>query len=51
MLPGWVYVANPAWRSDGLRPTRGYLEHLLAGREHLSQSYWQLLANTLVHEE
>ncbi|SDU06758.1 Gamma-glutamyl cyclotransferase, AIG2-like [Pseudomonas pohangensis] len=51
MLPGWVYVANPAWRSDGLRPTRAYLEHLLAGREHLSEAYWQLLAATRVHGE
>ena len=51
VLPGWVYVANPAWRSDGLRPTRAYLDHLLAGREHLSQAYWQALAGTPVHED
>ena len=50
-LPGWVYVANPAWRCDGLKPTRAYLEHLLAGRDYLSQPYWQLLADTQVHEE
>jgi len=51
MLPGWVYVANPAWRSEGLRPTRDYLEHLLAGREHLSESYWQALVATAVYGE
>ena len=51
MLPGWVYVANPAWRMEGLRPTRAYLEHLLAGREHLSEPYWQALAATAVHSE
>ena len=51
VLPGWVYIANPAWRSEGLRPTRAYLEHLLAGREYLSQDYWQALAATLVHPD
>lgn len=51
VLPGWVYVANPAWRSEGLRPTRAYLEHLLAGREFLSDSYWRALVSTRVLEE
>lgn len=51
LLPGWVYVANPAWRSEGLRPTRNYLDHLLAGREYLSQAYWQALAETRVHDD
>ena len=34
-----------------LRPTRAYLAHLLAGREYLSQDYWQALAATLVHPD
>lgn len=51
VLPGWVYVANPAWRSDNLRPTRAYLEHLLAGREFLSDDYWRALAATPVHDD
>lgn len=51
VLPGWVYIANPAWRSEGLRPTRAYLEHLLAGRDYLSQGYWQTIASTEVHED
>lgn len=51
VLPGWVYVANPAWRSDGLRPTRAYLEHLLAGREFISEAYWQALSAVPVHDD
>ncbi len=51
VLPGWVYIANPAWRCEGLRPTRTYLEHLLAGREYLSENYWQAIAATLVHDD
>ena len=39
-LPGWVYVANPAWRCDGLTPTRAYVEDLVAGRDYLSPPYW-----------
>lgn len=44
--PAWVYLANPAWRSEGLAPSRSYLQHLLAGREYLSPAYWQRLAAT-----
>lgn len=39
VLPAWVYVANAAMISDGLRPERWYLEHLLAGRDYLSVAY------------
>ncbi len=51
VLPGWVYVANPAWRSEGLRPTRAYLQHLLAGRAFLSEDYWLALAATPVQDD
>lgn len=40
----WVYIANPALRGDGVLPTRAYLQHLLAGREFLSDAYWQWLS-------
>jgi len=40
----WTYFANPAVRSPGLKPPRSYLQHLLAGREYLSESYYQGLA-------
>ncbi|NQD91736.1 gamma-glutamylcyclotransferase [Pseudomonas sp. CrR25] len=42
--PAWVYIANPAFREDGLLPARDYLEHLLAGRAFLSDAYWSALA-------
>lgn len=50
VLPGWVYVANPAWRSEGLQPTRAYLEHLLAGRDFVSEAYWQALSSVSVYQ-
>ncbi|MFC3151159.1 gamma-glutamylcyclotransferase family protein [Litoribrevibacter euphylliae] len=43
LIPSWVYIANKATISDGLKPDQWYLEHLLAGREHLSESYYQKL--------
>ncbi|MEK1906399.1 MAG: gamma-glutamylcyclotransferase family protein [Pseudomonas sp.] len=46
LIPAWVYVANPAWRSEGLAPSRAYLAHLLAGRDYLSTDYWAALAAT-----
>ncbi|MBD2837458.1 gamma-glutamylcyclotransferase [Pseudomonas sp. JM0905a] len=49
--PAWVYVANPAMREEGLWPTRGYLEHLLAGREFLSSAYWESLAAVPAHAD
>ena len=49
VLPAWVYVANPAMREAGLSPTRSYLEHLLAGREYLSPTYWECLAAVPTH--
>lgn len=39
----WTYFANAAVRSDGLFPTADYLSHLLAGRDFLSEGYWQHL--------
>ncbi|GLZ89456.1 gamma-glutamylcyclotransferase [Metapseudomonas resinovorans] len=47
----WVYVANPAMREDGLWPTRSYLEHLLAGREFLTPTYWENLAAVPAHAD
>lgn len=45
-----VYVAQPRWTRAGLRPTREYLEHLLAGRDVLSPEYGDRLAATAVFE-
>jgi len=42
-IAAWVYVANKAMLQDDLKPARWYLEHLLAGREFLSEDYYQRL--------
>jgi len=31
----------------GLKPSRGYLNHLLAGKDYLSETYYQQLAKTI----
>ncbi len=42
--PAWVYVANRAMLTEGLRPADWYLEHLLQGRSFLSEAYYQWLS-------
>lgn len=44
LQPAWVYIANPAFRQEGLLPASDYLAHLQAGREFLSEAYWSTLA-------
>lgn len=39
----WTYFANPAVLRDGLRPSREYLGHLLAGEPWLSRPYFERL--------
>ena len=43
-IPAWTYFANPAVRRTGLKPSRAYLDHLLAGRPYLSAGYADALA-------
>lgn len=50
-IGAWLYIANPVWRSEGLAPSRAYLEHLLAGRPYLSEPYWAALAATPALED
>jgi hypothetical protein len=40
----WTYIANPDHVAEGLQPTRWYMAHLLAGRQHLSADYYARLA-------
>lgn len=47
----WVYIANPAFRQEGLLPGADYLAHLLAGREWLSEAYWMALAAWPTHPD
>ena len=39
----WTYFANDAVRAPGCCPSRSYLDHLLAGREYLSDEYFAAL--------
>jgi hypothetical protein len=43
----WVYVANPAVLDSQILPARWYIEHLLAGRQYLSEEYWQAIDSTV----
>lgn len=49
--PAWVYIANPAFRQEGLLPSADYRAHLLAGRPWLSEAYWAVLADWPVHPD
>ncbi|HKU94775.1 MAG TPA: gamma-glutamylcyclotransferase family protein [Vineibacter sp.] len=48
MVEAITYVALAAAVADDLRPSRGYLDHLLAGRDLLSAPYYDALAATVV---
>jgi gamma-glutamylcyclotransferase (GGCT)/AIG2-like uncharacterized protein YtfP len=39
----WTYFANDGVRKHGCLPSRKYLDHLLAGREYLSDEYFTAL--------
>ncbi|MFT7686771.1 MAG: gamma-glutamylcyclotransferase [Candidatus Azotimanducaceae bacterium] len=43
----WTYTANKEYLAEGLKPNRWYLRHLLAGKPYLSQTYYQVLEETL----
>ena len=39
----WIYHAQPEMTADGLVPSRNYINHILAGREFLTQQYLDAL--------
>ena len=45
-VSAWVYHANDDHITEGLKPARWYLAHLLAGREFLSEDYYAQLLRT-----
>lgn len=49
VIPAWVYVANPAVIERGLLPEAWYMQHVLAGRDYLSQAYYQQLQAQAAH--
>jgi len=44
LIEAVVYVAEVGMTQEGLKPTKEYLDHLLAGKEHLSPEYYANLA-------
>lgn len=46
VVDAWVYIANPDYIQEGLKPARWYLNHLLAGEAYLSPGYFQQLSET-----
>lgn len=43
VIYAWVYVANKAMHDDSLKPEQLYLDHLLAGKPYLTESYYASL--------
>lgn len=50
-IPAWVYIANKAMIDNQLKPAPWYLDHLLAGREFLSEAYYQALTQVQCNDE
>jgi gamma-glutamylcyclotransferase (GGCT)/AIG2-like uncharacterized protein YtfP len=46
VVDAWVYIANEDHVAEGLAPAQWYLNHLLAGRGYLSNSYFESLSQT-----
>ena len=46
VVDAWVYIANENHVTEGLVPARWYLNHLLAGRDYLSEPYFETLCQT-----
>ena len=44
-----TYQAQPDKTADGLVPSRNYLNHILAGRDFLSQQYFEALDQSLTY--
>ena len=47
----WVYVAKASMTSDGLVPSRNYLNHLMKAESFLSQQYLDALRRIDVHKD
>lgn len=49
-VEAWIYIAHPDRIDNSLLPEAWYLEHLLAGREMLSDSYYETLTQVVVQD-
>jgi gamma-glutamylcyclotransferase (GGCT)/AIG2-like uncharacterized protein YtfP len=43
LVKAWVYIANQRFIRENLLPPRWYLNHLLAGKQFLTQPYYERL--------
>lgn len=50
-IQAWVYISQPEHLVEGLFPERKYLEHILAGRDLLSEPYIKKLEQTPTVED
>ena len=44
-----AYIAVKEWISEGVKPTKEYLDFFLQGKDFLSESYYQKLLKTETH--
>lgn len=49
-IMAWVYIAQKEWIGNG-HPTREYLNFILEGKDFLSESYYNMLKNTITMKE
>ena len=47
----WTYKARPEVVSEGLLPSRNYINHILAGQEFLSRQYYEALDQSVTHRD
>lgn len=45
-----TYIANGNMIKNGLKPKKEYLNHLLAGKDYLSEKYYKSLSNTSTYD-
>lgn len=41
-----IYIATPEWTDENVKPTQDYIDHFLAGKEFLSEKYYNFVKNT-----
>ena len=42
-VQAWVYIAQPKYIKEGLRPKKEYLNHILEGKSYMSTEYYEKL--------
>lgn len=47
----WVYIAQPEWVDNNLKPSKEYLSHYLKGKDYLSKEYYEFLKSVKCLDE